>query len=61
MPLEKNAYPVEFLSPMSAQKPRRDPGPDVVNFGKVVPRDPMGVVPPMSGGGKIGPLKGSKK
>jgi len=56
--LKKKAYGDEFLSPMNAQKPGRDPMPDVANFGDVTAPDPMGVVPPISKGGSIGPLKG---
>ena len=61
MSLKKKAYPEEFLSPMNAQKPGKDPMPDVANFGNVVPPDPLGVVPPLPGGGSIGGLKGGKK
>jgi hypothetical protein len=59
--LKKSPYPAEFLSPMNAQKPGRDPMPEVNNFGDVAPPDPMGVVPPGSGGGNIGSLTGNKK
>jgi len=59
--LKGKAYPEEFLTPMNAQKPPRDPMPDVQNFSDVTAPDPLGVVPPAASGGSIGSLKGGKK
>lgn len=58
----KGGFSPEFMTPMSAQKPGKDPMPAVANITNVVPTDPMGVVPPGASGGSIGgSMKGGSK